>query len=212
MFKSINHVLVLAPHADDGEIGCGGTIARFIEEKKKVSYVSFSTAATSDPEKYPDDDFKDEVRNATKNLGIKSENLITFDFEVRKLNFVRQDILEVLWQLNKENEVDLVLIPSLKDIHQDHRTVSQEAQRAFKTKTILGYELIWNNFSIDTACFIRLQKRHIEKKIKALQEYKSQSSKTYMNPEFIYSLAMTRGVQINSRFAECFEVVRWIMD
>ncbi len=31
-----NKTLVLAPHIDDGEIGCGGSIAKFIEEGEKV--------------------------------------------------------------------------------------------------------------------------------------------------------------------------------
>ena len=36
-------------------------------------------------------------------------------------------------------------MPTLKDIHQDHETISKEGLRAFKNTTILGYELIWNN-------------------------------------------------------------------
>ena len=42
--KTFTKVLVLAPHTDDGEIGCGGTIARFIEEGADVYYVAFSSA------------------------------------------------------------------------------------------------------------------------------------------------------------------------
>ena len=40
-------ILILAPHTDDGELGCGGSIARFIEEGKDVYYVAFSTAEES---------------------------------------------------------------------------------------------------------------------------------------------------------------------
>ena len=35
-------ILVLAPHADDGELGCGGTLNRLIEEGGKVFYMCFS--------------------------------------------------------------------------------------------------------------------------------------------------------------------------
>lgn len=40
-------VLVLAPHTDDAELGCGGSIAKFVEEGREVHVVSFSIAEDS---------------------------------------------------------------------------------------------------------------------------------------------------------------------
>ena len=211
MVGAFENVLVLAPHTDDGEMGCGGAIARFIEERKRVYYVAFSTAEQSVPAGFPGDSLKTEVRSACKKLGIKSEDVMVFDYVVRKLNYVRQDILENLVRIKREIDIDLVLMPTPKDIHQDHTTVAIEGLRAFKTKTILGYELIWNNLSFNTDCFVRLEKRHIERKIEALSEYRSQSAKDYMKPEFIAAWAKTRGVQIGAEYAEAFEVVRWVI-
>ena len=102
-------------------------------------------------------------------------------------------------------------MPSINDIHQDHYTVAQEGLRAFKDRTILGYELIWNNISFNTTSFITLGKKHIQAKVDALKEYKSQSDRAYMSREFIFSLAKSRGVQIGKEYAECFEVIRWVM-
>ena len=48
-------VLVLAPHTDDGEFGCGGTMARLIESGAEVTYAAFSTAAKSVPPDFPRD-------------------------------------------------------------------------------------------------------------------------------------------------------------
>ncbi|MBL6731310.1 MAG: PIG-L family deacetylase, partial [Bacteroidia bacterium] len=45
--QSIQTVLILAPHTDDAELGCGGTIARFLEEGKKMYVAAFSTARAS---------------------------------------------------------------------------------------------------------------------------------------------------------------------
>ena len=64
------NVLVLAPHTDDGEFGCGGTMARLIEDGARVTYAAFSTAAKSVPEGFPRDILKHEVRAATGILGI----------------------------------------------------------------------------------------------------------------------------------------------
>ena len=48
-------------------------------------------------------------------------------------------------------------------------------------------------------------------KIQALEAYYSQKHRTYLNSNFIKSLATTRGVQIGSKYAEAFEVIRWII-
>jgi LmbE family N-acetylglucosaminyl deacetylase len=211
MIHNWRSILVLAPHTDDGELGSGGTIARFVEGGCKVTYAAFSTAEFSLPPGMPSGTLKIEVRKATSKLGIFKENLIIFDYEVRKLSYSRQEVLEDLVGLKRDIDPDLVLMPCLHDIHQDHATVANEGLRAFKDRTILGYELIWNNLSFQTECFMRLKERHIERKIEALSEYRSQANKAYVSPEFIRSLARTRGVQIGADFAECFEVVRWVI-
>ena len=102
----------------------------------------------------------------------------------------------------------LVFIPSLHDIHQDHTTIAQEGLRAFKNTTLLGYELIWNNLTFNTQCFVKLNKTNISTKIEALKEYHSQGKRDYLSEDFIYSLARTRGVQAGCEYAEAFEVVR----
>lgn len=211
MELNFKNVLILAPHTDDGELGVGGTISRLIESGAKVTYIAFSTAEQSVPEGMPKDILKREVKAATQSLGIKLENLIIFNYEVRKLNYVRQEILEDLIALRRENTFDLVFLPSLTDIHQDHTTIAKEGLRAFKNTTILGYELIWNNLTFNTQCFVHLEEKHINKKIEALSKYASQGFRDYLSPEFIKSLARTRGVQIGSSFAEAFEVVRLVI-
>ena len=175
MFDSISKVLVLAPHTDDGELGVGGTIARLIEKNIQVYYAAFSTAAASVPEGMPKDILKTEVKKATRMLGIPEENLFIYNYEVRKLNYVRQEILENLVDLRNRLNPDLIFLPSLHDIHQDHTTVAMEGLRAFKNKIILGYELIWNNLTFDTQCFVKLEQKHIQCKANALKEYTSQA-------------------------------------
>jgi N-acetylglucosamine malate deacetylase 1 len=208
MQGKFKNILVLAPHTDDGELGAGASIAKFIEQGSTVTYVAFSTAEKSVPDGFPKDILKTEVREATSILGIKPENLIIFNYEVRKLNYVRQEILEELIGIRKKSEYDLVLVPSPHDIHQDHVTIAQEGIRAFKNTTILGYELIWNNLTFNSECFVTLEKKHVETKYKALGAYKSQGKRNYLSEDFIYSLAKARGVQVGADYAEAFEVIR----
>lgn len=211
MLNSIERILVLAPHTDDGEFGCGGTIAKFVEMGKEIYYAAFSTAAESVPPPWPKDILKTEVKEATKRLGIRKENVLIYNFEVRKLSYFRQEILEELVKLKSTINPDLVILPSPNDLHQDHLTVANEGLRAFKYTSILGYEIPWNNIQFKTESFIILSEADIETKIYALEAYNSQKGKNYANDEFIKSLARTRGVQIGTQYAEAFEVIRWII-
>jgi len=211
MLKGFKKIIVLAPHTDDGEFGCGGSIAKFLEQGSIVYYVAFSTAKKSVPEGLPQDILEKEVKIATKRLGIKSENLIIYGFEVRKLNYLRQDILEELVKLNKEVQPDLVFMPSPNDLHQDHYTVAMEGLRAFKQTSILAYEVPWNNLKFESQCFVKLEEKHIKQKAYALDAYNSQKTRYYATEDFIYSLSKTRGVQVNTQYAETFEVIRWII-
>lgn len=208
MFRRI---LVLSPHTDDGEFGCGGTIVKLIEEGKEVHYAVFSICEDSVPPEYPRKILEREFREAMRVLGVNSENLHIYEFKVRHFPAFRQDILEELIKLKNDLNPGLVLLPSINDLHQDHSVIATEGLRAFKATTMLGYEIPWNNITFNTVSFIPLQERHIKKKSEAMLCYKSQKSRFYANPEFIFSLAKTRGTQIGISFAEVFEVVRWIM-
>jgi|TARA_B100000242_G_C43055252_1_gene493698 LmbE family N-acetylglucosaminyl deacetylase len=209
--NNFNTVFVLSPHTDDGELGAGGFISKLVKNNSKIFYIAFSTAGASVPKNLPRDILKTEVKAACSELGIKNKNIILFDYEVRKLNYHRQEILEELILLREKYKPDLVLLPTKDDIHQDHSTVSMEGLRAFKNTTVMGYELIWNNLKFNSSAFVELSKENLQKKINALKKYKSQKEKTYMKKEFIESLAKTRGVQVGVEFAECFEVLRWII-
>ena len=73
-----NKILVLAPHTDDGEFGCGATISKFIEEGKEVFMAAFSACEQSVLKEFPSDILITEVKEATSMLGIKSENLFLY--------------------------------------------------------------------------------------------------------------------------------------
>lgn len=204
-------ILVLAPHTDDLEFGCAGTVSKLIENGNEVFCAAFSACQQSVRKEFPTDILITEIRAASKILGINSKNLILFNYSVRTFNYHRQDLLDDILKLKAQIQPDIVFIPALTDVHQDHYTIAQEGFRAFKFSSLLSYELPWNNLSFNTACFMKLEERHILKKIEAVQQYKSQAHRPYANEEFIRSLARTRGVQINTLYAECFEVIRWIL-
>jgi N-acetylglucosamine malate deacetylase 1 len=206
-----DRVLVLAPHTDDGEFGCGGTISRFLQEGKKIFYAAFSTAEESVPPEFPSNILEQEVRAGTRALGIPPQNLLVYKYAVRHLPHARQEILEELVRLKREIDPGTIFLPSRQDLHQDHQTVHLEGLRAFKMATVLGYELPWNNLSFDYRHFVVLQQEHVQTKVDALRCYQSQQSRPYSKEDFIWSWARTRGVQISVDYAEAFDVLRWVL-
>lgn len=193
---NFKRVLVLSPHTDDGELGVGGTIARLIEEKTKVEYIAFSSTPELEKE-------CERAMKIFKRIGV------TFlKFEKRNFPKQRQEILQCLYDTKNKFNPDLVLTPSTRDHHQDHEVVTNEALRIFKNCTILGYEIPWNVIEFMENGFIAIEDRHLQLKIAALAQYYSQHRRSYFCPEYIRSLALSRGGQIGVKYAEAFEAIK----
>ena len=191
MLEGWKRALVLAPHTDDGEFGCGGTMARLVEGGCEVRYVAFSIATRSLPEGFPPDTLAREVREATAELGIPEDRLTVHDFDVRTFPERRQDILELLVGLWDEWRPDVVF-------------------RAFKRTTVLGYEIPWNNFDFSYGAYLALERRHVERKVAAVQRYASQQHRRYADEEYIWNLARVHGANVNRDYAEVFQVYRLV--
>ena len=202
-FQKKKRALVLSPHTDDAELGCGGTIAKMVEEGWAVHVIYFS--AVSD--RYPN--LIDEAAKSGNILGVTYDVL---DFHTRFFPRDRQEILQALYDHSKENEYDVVFTPTTTDIHQDHGVVTSEAKRAFRKCTLLGYELPWNNLSVSLNCFIPLKEKHVKKKILALNCYNSQKHNPYFNEKFFRSVVKMRGIQLSCAYAEGFEAIKVRLD
>jgi LmbE family N-acetylglucosaminyl deacetylase len=203
-------VLFVSPHTDDAELGCGGTIARTLEEGTEVHVLVFSSAEESRPPGTPPTILKDEFLLAMAALGVPSSNLQIEGFPVRHLSAHRQEVLEELIRVRARVQPSVVFAPASTDVHQDHQVVHAECLRAFKDLTVWGYELPWNHVGFDANAFVRLERRHLDAKWKALQLYKTQFElgRPYFSWEFIEALARVRGTQVNVPYAEAFEVER----
>jgi LmbE family N-acetylglucosaminyl deacetylase len=133
------------------------------------------------------------------------------DFEVRTFPERRQDILELLIALWEEWRPEAVFQPSVNDVHQDHQVVAAEGLRAFKRTTILGYEIPWNNYDFAYQAYVALDRGHLERKTAALARYASQQHRRYSDPEYIWNVARTHGINVNREYAEVFQVYRLVV-
>jgi len=210
MLSNIKKVLILAPHPDDAEFGLGGTISKLKEMGAEIHVAVFSDCAKSTPAGFETGAIEKEMYNSFEFLGINKAHQHIFDFEVREFPSKRQEILETLIQLRSKIQPDLIFLPSTSDIHQDHKTISEEGIRAFKHSNVLGYEMPWNNFGFTSFMYVNLSQKNIDEKIGALDCYETQKHRPYSNVDFVTSLAKIRGIQIKREYAESFEVIRFI--
>lgn len=197
-------ILFLAPHADDVELGCGATVARFVEERHDILWVTIAPIETLNAEHM----------SVVQELGLEKSKCPYFHFNVRHIFERRQELLDNLFAIKSSFSPDLVIGPSLNDLHQDHRTVAEEMVRAFKNScSVICYELPWNHISFDVQLLIRLEDGHIEKKLQMLGKFKSQLPirGKYFSENFVRGLSAVRGIQIGSEYAEAFEIVRWVI-
>lgn len=210
MLNGVQRALVLCAHTDD-EFGCAGTMVRLTEIGAQVRYLALSRCEESVPAGFARDVLEHECRACVAAIGVAASAVEVGDFPVRYFPDHRQAILELLFQMNKDYQPDVVFLPSSFDNHQDHATVYAEGFRAFKRSTLLGYELPQNVTSFENSAFVCLSEAHLERKIAALASYVSQGFRSYAAPEYIEGLARVRGVQCGSLFAEAFEAIRIVI-
>ena len=222
----MNKTLIISPHPDDEILGCGATIAKYVNNKDEVYIAIMTNAHVGAPELYSEknvEDIRNEARKSHKFLGVKK----SFFFEFPAPNLDIFPVSKIARELNKlynKTQPNILYIPHRGDIHNDHKVIFDSALVAarptnnYLVKRILAYETLseteWAAPSINDVFipnyFERISELEIGKKIEAMSFYKSQL-KEYPNSrsiEGIKSLAINRGVTINHKYAESFMLIR----
>ena len=205
--KSGATALLLSAHTDDCELGMGGTIARLVEAGYSIRWLTFCNAWQSLPEGFDVSTLIHEQHAAADAFGLPGNAVTVHDIPVRRFPEYRQDILEILVAAGREVQPDVVFCPSLQDCHQDHLTLAQEAQRAFKTTSLFGYLLPWNIRCETRTAQVEIATRHFERKVAALSCYESQSARSYFGTEAVEVLLKAGGLVSGAEMAEMFEVI-----
>lgn len=192
--------LFLSPHVDDSDLMCGGTIAKLIEQGQTAHVTTMSHI-------YEEVDLIDEWKGSMNVLGVKP--LDWCSFKTRLFYTQQNEILQYLFHL-KKRQYDYIFIPSV-DFHSDHSVTSKQAQRAFKDQNLLSYKPEWNSRTLTRNYFVKLEHRHVQKKLEALACYKSQQHRPYFKQDVIVGAMHVNGMMVNCEFAEAFEVVNLIV-
>ena len=207
MYKP-ERVLFLSAHPDD-ELNVAGTLHKFRSQSVLVSYTVFSNCSIDSIELGVNPlDLDCEMDLALDIIDILSRNRYSFLYKARYFPEHRQSICHDMFSLNKQLSPDLVIVPNTKDLHQDHCVIRDEARRAFRQCSILGYESTRAPIGPDNLLFIELGNGDIQAKERVMECYQTQSSR--INIEVRMDLCKVRGSQIGCEYAEAFEVIRLI--
>jgi LmbE family N-acetylglucosaminyl deacetylase len=222
------NVLVIAPHADDETIGCGGTIARMAAEGHRVT-VAIMTGHGDDG---PHPVFSREVFDGIRaEAALAHEVLGVADTVLHEIPAV-QVAEQPLWQLDgivhevfARAEPEMVFVPFQFDLHEDHRRLFTACSVAWRPssavgrriRTVYAYETPsethWNFANVEPGFVPNVWidiSEHLDTKLKALRCFESQidAFPGARSVEALEALARFRGSQMHLAAAEAFVLVR----
>jgi LmbE family N-acetylglucosaminyl deacetylase len=196
-------VLFLGAHPDDIELGCGALLHHIVD-KTGVLCVTLS-----DNQKNPAlNRIKDEHFRSMEILGIREDKIVFGPFTTRVFPDSRQEILEYFLALRRDFQPDLIFTHTIHDVHQDHNTMTNEALRAFRGITVLGYDVVRSSYGFFPHFLVEVMETDVERKIAALSEYETYRDRYYFNSELTRSIMIRHGALAEIPYAEGFDILR----
>lgn len=198
-----NRALFIGAHPDDIELGCGALIAHIVPQAEVLC------VTLSDNQKNPDlQNLPEEYFRSMKALGVPEKNAVLGTFETRRFPYFRQEILEYMIQLNRSFKPEIVFVHTKADIHQDHGTVTEEALRAFRGTTVLGYDVLRSSYGFFPNFLVEVTEQDVDRKIEALKQYSTYSARYYFDPNITRATMVRHGALAERPYAEGFDILR----
>ncbi len=196
-------VLFLGAHPDDIELGCGALIHRIAGQSDLLC------VTLSDNQKNPDlRNVVDEHYQSMAKLGMPKNKIVLGPFTTRIFPEARQEILEYFLKLRSDFKPEIIFVHSKQDVHQDHNTMTEEALRAFRGITVLGFDVVRSSYGFFPHFIVEVSEEDVNAKIEALSQYKTYRDKYYFNSELTRSIMVRHGALAEVPFAEGFDILR----
>jgi LmbE family N-acetylglucosaminyl deacetylase len=200
--EPLRRILAIGCHADDLEIGCGGTLLTLVAAYPELEVDWVVLAAPGER--------GDEARASAAAFlaGAASARVEVHEFRDGFLPYVGGEAKEVFEELKRRVDPQAVLTHAGYDFHQDHRLACELTWNTFRDHLILEYEI--PKFDGDLGrpnVFVPLTQEVVERKLALLeQHFPSQAGKHWFDRETFLGLMRLRGMEAAapSRFAEAF--------
>ena len=199
---AVRRILCLGAHADDIEIGCGGTLLKLLAEhpEAEVDWVVFSGQGER----------ADEARRSAEAF-LSGAARSRVDVHAFRDTFFPQawgEIKEVFAELSQRVNPDVIFTHRREDLHQDHRAVAELTWCLFRDHLVLEYDIPKFEGDLGTPnVYVALAEDVCRRKVgHILEHFASQRTKPWFTDDTYWALLRIRGVECNSptRYAEGF--------
>ncbi len=201
-------VLAIGAHPDDIEIGAGATLLALAESTPglRVRYVLMTGTAARQLE----------ARTAAETFLPNAELSIELhDLPEGRLPAAWADTKNVLEQVARSFEPDLVVAPSAADAHQDHRTIGEIVPTVFRDQLYLAYEIPKWDGDLGLGrpqVYMPLRADAARRKAELLHKcYPSQQGRDWWDDEVFLGLARLRGMECRAPYAEAFTCTKLVL-
>ena len=199
-FDQVEIILCLGAHADDIEIGCGGTILKLLQQHKGVQVYWVVLSAT--------DQRAEEARRSAQQFlaGAAASKVIVKEFRDSYFPYTGDVIKDFFFELQNDVQPDVVFTHRREDLHQDHRLVSELTWNTFRDHLILEYEISKYDGDLGQPnVFVPIDEPTCQRKINTIVEsFQSVLGKPWFTEDAFWALLRIRGVECksSSKFAE----------
>lgn len=201
-------LLCLGAHADDIEIGCGGTLLRLLAEHPGcvVHWVVFAANVEREAEARA---------SAAEWLQGRESQVVVHHFRESYFPSVASDIKDAFEAIKLAIQPDLILCHRKVDAHQDHRVVAELAWNTFRNHAIWEYEIPKYDGDLGQPnLYVPLTRADADRKVQRLMKhFPSQASRAWFRPDTFQGLMSVRAVECNAPEgrAEAFHVRKLVV-
>lgn len=206
------NILAIGAHFDDIELGCGGTVAKHVANGDNVyAFVATHSGFVSHDKRIIRTNAV-ALREGKKAMGILGAELICGGFDTLMVEF-EEKLNAAILRIVEDKKIERVYTHWAGDIHHDHLAVARASLHSCRhVPRLLMYRSNWyhanaefrGNFYTDITCFF-------DTKILATKAHVSEISRTHAKwLNFFTNEAENAGQRIGVKYAEVFELVKWL--
>ena len=208
------NVLGVGAHFDDLELGCSGTLIKHKQQGDNVFILVICNSAYRNPDGDVVRDLETAYAEGKKAAGIIGAELICLDYDTFMVPF-GEDLTRTISDYIEKLNINIIYSPWVHDLHRDHHYTAKNALMAGRrVQRFLMYRS--NHYDTEKPChgnFYSDITDTMDKKIEVIKAHKSELERVrYKWLDFFQNQNANDGQKIGVKYAECFEVVRYLVD
>lgn len=206
------NVLAIGAHFDDIELGCGGALAKHVANGDRVFAYVATLSGFKDQDNQVIRTNETALQEGVKAMEILGVELIRGSFNTLEVEFTDELNVDIL-QIVKQKNIQKVYTHWMGDVHHDHQAVARASLHSCRhVPRLLMYRSNWYHSNVDfKGNFYVDISETLDKKMEAVSAHESEMDRTHRKwIDFFTNEAANAGQRIGTKYAEIYEVVKWL--